>query len=80
LRRDEAKGSAKCEMVGSATYRGQPATKYRIEGSLGSKSTGRLTLWTGKSSGLPVYHEFEALAPGGFAWAYGDAVKEPAAR
>ena len=42
-------------------YRGQPATKYWIEGSLGSKSTGRLILWIGKSSGLPVYHEFEAL-------------------
>jgi len=76
LRSDAAKGKVDCESLGSATYRGQPATKYRITGSIGSKSTGRPTLWIGKA-GLPLYHEFELLGPGGFAWVYGDAVKEP---
>lgn len=72
------KGTARCETLVTVTYRGQNTTKYRVEGSLGGTLGGRTIVWIGKSNGLPAYHEFDKLSPGGFAWVYGDAVKEPA--
>lgn len=76
LRSDAANGAAKCEALDTASYRGQSAKKYRVDGSLGSQSLGRVTLWISAATGLPVFHEFEKLGPGGFAWTYGDAVKD----
>lgn len=77
LKRDAAKGTAKCDPVGSASYRGQAVDKYRIDGSVGSSITGRMIMWVGTPGGLPLFHELEKIGPGGFAWVYGDAVKEP---
>lgn len=77
LQRDVAKGTAKCEPLGNATYRNQVAVRYRLEGTLGGNATGPLTLWIGASNGLPIYHQFEKLGLGGFAWIYGESVKEP---
>jgi hypothetical protein len=78
LKRATEKGAAPCESFGNGVYRGQAAAKYRVGSNLvGSGVTGKVILWINKSSGLPLYHEFEQLGPGGFAWIYGDAVKEP---
>jgi hypothetical protein len=70
-------GKVQCEAAGNGTYAGQAAAKYRFESPMGGSSLGKVTFWVGKKSGLPLYHEFEKLGPGGFAWVYGNAVKEP---
>lgn len=77
LKRDAAKGAAKCEAIGAGNHRGQASDKYRLDGSVGSSLTGRVTLWISKANGLPIYQEFEKLGAGGIAWVYGSAVKEP---
>lgn len=81
LKTRTASGEAKCSPAGAGLYRGEAAVKYRIEGAIGSGSTtGPIILWVSKSRGLPLYHEFEKLQPGGYAWVYGDSVKPPAGR
>jgi len=80
IKRQTAKGGANCELVGNGTYRGQSIVKYKLDPAAGSNSTGRVTLWVSKTSGLPVFHEYEKLPHGGYAWVYGDAVKEPAGK
>jgi len=74
------KGPVNCELVGNGTYRGQAVVKYKLDASAGSNTTGRVTLWVSKTSGLPVYQEYEKTILGGYAWVYGDAVKEPAGK
>ena len=80
LRSDVAKGTAKCEALPDGTYRGQAVRRYRLAGNVGSDLTGRTVYSISRASGLPLYHEMEKLGPGGFAWVYGDAVKEPAVK
>ena len=80
IRLQAAKGPVNCELVGNATYRGQAVVKYKLDASAGSNTTGPVTLWVSKTSGLPVYHEYEKAYLGGYAWVYGDAVKEPAGK
>jgi hypothetical protein len=69
-------GTAHCESVGMDSYLGTPATKFRFDGLKGMNPA---TMWIAKSSGLPLYHEMEGF-DGGFAWVFGDAVKEPEAK
>lgn len=64
-------GNVKCDSIGADTVRGKAANKYRIDSPAA-------TMWISKYSGLPLYHEVNGM--GGFAWAYGDGVKEPAAK
>lgn len=78
LRRADQSGKARCEALGSDSWRGTPATKLRFDNPLAPKSVNPTTLWVGRTSGLPLYHEIGNLGPGGFAWVYGNAVKEPA--
>jgi len=35
-------------------------------------------MWIDKRSGLPAYHEIDGLGPGGYAWVFGEVVKDPA--
>ncbi len=72
-----AKGQ-NCQPLGDGTYHGQPVVKYKLDPSAGTNTMGGVTLWVSKASGLPVYHGFDKTAFGGYAWVYGDAVKEPA--
>ena len=51
------------------SYRGAAALKVQSD-------TPPATVWIDKRSGLPVYHEINGF-DGGYAWTYGDAVKEP---
>ena len=67
----------KCETAGSDTYRGAAVEKIKFDNPLSPKQYNPTTMWIAKGSGLPVYHELNDLGPGGFAWAYGAAVKEP---
>jgi hypothetical protein len=78
LRRNVAAGSAKCEPAGSDTYRGTAVVKVRFDNPVAPKQYNPTTMWIDAKTGLPVYHELAGLGPGGFAWIYGDAVKEPA--
>ena len=80
LRRADQSGKARCEALGSDSWRGTPATKLRFDNPLAPKSVNPTTIWVGRTSGLPLYHEIGNLGPGGFAWVYGDAVKEPASQ
>ncbi|MEO5922721.1 MAG: hypothetical protein ABIR70_02740 [Bryobacteraceae bacterium] len=75
MKRQATKGPLNCELLGNATYRGQPVVKYKLDPSTGTNTLGRVTLWVSKTSGLAVYQEYEK--GGGYAWVYGDAVKEP---
>ena len=74
LRRGAKDGNAKCQSAGSGTVHGSAADKIRVEG----KALPQMTVWIDKRSGLPLYHEVPALGIG-YAWAFGDAVKEPKA-
>jgi hypothetical protein len=77
--REAAKtGSARCEPGGSDTYRGTAANKIRFHNPLLPKryNLNPMTIWIAKGSGLPLFHELNDT-PGGYAWVYGDAVKEP---
>ncbi len=80
IKRQAAKGPVNCEPAGNGTYRGQPVVKYKLDPSAGSNTTGRITLWVSKTSGLPVYQEYEKTYLGGYAWVYGDTVKEPSGK
>jgi len=77
MRRADQQGKARCEAAGTDTWRGTAVTKVRFDNPMSTKQFNPTTLWIAKSTGLPVYHEINGLGPGGFAWVYGDAVKEP---
>ncbi len=80
--RDAAKnGKARCEPDGSDTYRGTAVNKIRFYNPLLPErfNLNPMTMWIAKGSGLPVFHELNDT-PGGYAWVYGDAVKEPAVK
>ena len=40
-------------------------------------SAGGAAVWIAARRGLPAYHEIPGLGSGGYAWVFGDAVKEP---
>lgn len=61
------------------TYRGTATLKVQFDNPAAPPSMNPNTVWIDKRSGLPVYHEVNGV-DGGFAWAYGDAVKEPPAK
>ncbi len=79
LQRAQQNGTAKCSAAGTDTWRGKPATKIRFDNPFVPKSMNPTTFWIARGSGLPVYHEIPAAGRGGYAWIYGEAVKEPAA-
>jgi hypothetical protein len=79
LKRATKDGSARCESRGADSYRGTAAIKFRIDNPAAPRSLNPMTLWIAKETGLPLYHEVNGL-DGGFAWMFGDAVKEPAAK
>lgn len=77
LRKAGATGKAKCEAAGTDTYRGAATEKIRFDNPLAPARFNPTVMWIAKASGLPVYHELNDLGPGGFAWVYGAAVKDP---
>jgi hypothetical protein len=66
-----------CSSLGEDTWQGIPVTKMRIEYVPPIQGATPSTYWLARSTGLPVYEEHEGDGPGGNAWVYGDAVKEP---
>lgn len=80
LRKSQQSGKLKCESLGSEPYRGAAAEKFRFDNPAAPAKFNPTTMWIAKSTGLPVYHEMNDLGPGGFAWTYGAAVKEPVVR
>jgi hypothetical protein len=77
LRKSQQSGKLKCESLGSDSFRGAPAEKFRFDNPAAPAKFNPTTMWIAKSTGLPVYHEMNGLGPGGFAWTYGAAVKDP---
>lgn len=80
LRKSDTQGKLKCTAAGSDTFRGTPVTKLKFDNPMVPAQFNPATVWISKSSGLPVYQEVTGLGAGGYAWVYGDAVKEPPAR
>lgn len=78
IRAGQTEGNGDCQSAGSGTVRGVAADKVRFDRPSGQRSTGAATIWIDRKSGLPLYHEFAKLSPGGFAWTYGAAVALPA--
>jgi hypothetical protein len=68
----------RCESADD-TYRGTAALKVRFDNPAAPQWMNPNTVWIDKRSGLPVYHEINGV-DGGFAWVYGDTVKEPPVR
>lgn len=77
LRKAKQAGKLKCEAAGSDSYRGAAAEKIKFDNPMLPARMNPMTIWIARGNGLPVYHEVNDLGPGGFAWTYGDAVKDP---
>lgn len=77
LRREQKAGVSRCQPAGSDDWRGAAVTKVRFDNPMAPKSMNPTVFWIARSSGLPVYQEITGLGPGGYAWVYGDTVKEP---
>jgi hypothetical protein len=80
LKRGVQDGKIQCEGAGSGAVRAATADKIRYTDPATGMRTGVTTVWIDRRSGLPAYHEFSKLGPGGIAWTYGDAVTAPVAR
>jgi hypothetical protein len=79
LRRNVADGTARCEGAGTDTFRGAAVVKIRFDNPMAPARYNPTTMWIDRRSGLPVYHELNGLGPGGYAWVFGDSVRDPAA-
>ncbi len=79
LKRAAKDGTARCEGTASETLRGIATARIRFDNPAAPKSMNPTTMWIDKRNGLPAYHEINGL-DGGFAWVYGDAVKEPSVK
>lgn len=80
LRKMKQGGKLKCDAAGSGSYRGMTTDKIKFENPLLPAKFNPMTIWIAQTNGLPVYHELNDLGPGGFAWVYGSAVKDPPVR
>jgi hypothetical protein len=80
LARTVADGTARCEPAGTGTFRGAAVVKIRFDNPMAPARYNPTTMWIDRRRGLPVYHEVNGLGPGGYAWVFGDSVKDPAAR
>jgi len=77
LRKAKQDGKVKCDAAGGDTYRGLATEKIKFDNPLLPANFNPMTIWIAKNNGLPVYHELNDFGPGGFAWVYGSAVKDP---
>jgi hypothetical protein len=75
IRGAQKAGRWNCQAVGSDSYRGKATARFRFDNPLLPSHYNPTTMWIDAATGLPVYHEVNGL--GGYAWVYGDAVKEP---
>jgi hypothetical protein len=57
-------------------FAARSATPIHASRPIRSRRAMRGSFRISKATGLPVYHEVNGLGPGGFAWVYGDAVKQ----
>jgi hypothetical protein len=70
--------AARCEREGSGTHAGVEVIRFRfVHPDLGPEHN-PVEILVARASSLPVYHTYPGLGSRGFAWIYGDLVRDPA--
>ncbi len=79
LKRNEQKGTTRCEPLGERQIGGEAAVGYQIRSNDkgAAPDVTAIHLWIAKSTGLPIFHGMGSDS-GGLRWVYGPAVVAPA--